>query len=44
MYVPPKPRPSFNPREPFSRAEARAAGLTPEMLLTRRFQKLFWDT
>ena len=34
----------FNPRQPFSRAEARAAGLTTEMLLSRRFHKIFWDT
>ena len=27
----------------FSRAEARAAGLTPEMLLSKRFHKIFWD-
>lgn len=35
---------AFNPRQPFSRAEARAAGLTPEMLLSRRFHKICWDT
>jgi hypothetical protein len=35
---------AFNPRQPFSRAEARAAGLTVEMLLSRRFQKICWDT
>jgi len=34
----------FNPRQPFSRAEARAAGLTTETLLSRRFHKIFWDT
>ena len=35
---------AFNPRQPFSRAEGRAAGLTAEMLLSRRFHKIFWDT
>jgi len=35
---------AFNPRQPFSRAEARAAGLTVEMLLSRRFHKICWDT
>lgn len=44
MYASPKPRPAFDPRRPFSRAEARAAGITPEMLLTRRFHKICWDT
>ena len=44
MFAPPQTKPSFDPRQPFSRAEARAAGLSPEMLLTRRFQKLFWDS
>jgi hypothetical protein len=34
----------FNPRQPFSRADARAAGLTAEMLLSRRFHKICWDT
>jgi hypothetical protein len=34
---------AFNPRLPFSRAEARAVGLTAEMLLSRRFHKIFWD-
>ncbi len=43
MFVPAQARPSFDPRQPFSRVEARAAGLTPEMLLTNRFHKLFWD-
>jgi hypothetical protein len=33
----------LDPRKPFSRAEARAAGLTPEMLLSKRFHKIFWD-
>ena len=44
MYAPTRPEPSFDPRKPFSRAEARAAGLTPEMLLTKQFHKLFWDS
>jgi hypothetical protein len=44
MYAPALPKPTFDPRRPFSRAEARAAGLTPEMLLTKRFHKLFWDS
>jgi AbiEi antitoxin C-terminal domain len=35
---------AFNPRQPFSRAQARAAGLTAEMLLSRRFHKICWDT
>ena len=44
MSVPAQPSAAFNPRQPFSRAEARAAGLTAEMLLSRRFHKIFWDT
>ena len=44
MYVPARPQLAFDPRIPFSRAEARAAGLTPEMLMTKRYQKLFWDS
>ena len=44
MYAPALSKPAFDPRRPFSRAEARAAGLTPEMLLTRRFHKIFWDS
>jgi hypothetical protein len=44
MFVPAEPKDIFDPRKPFSRAEARAAGLTPEVLLTRRFNKIFWDT
>ena len=44
MYAPPHTAPAFDPRRPFSRADARAAGLTPEMLLARRFKKLFWDS
>ena len=44
MYAPAPTRPPFDPRRPFSRADARAAGLTPEMLLTKRFHKIFWDS
>lgn len=44
MFTPAEAQQTFDPRQPFSRAEARAAGLTPEMLLSRRFQKIFWDT
>lgn len=43
MFVPARNRGAFDPREPFSRAEARAAGLTAEMLLSKRFHKIFWD-
>ena len=43
MFVPAPNRDAFDPREPFSRAEARAAGLTAEMLLSKRFHKIFWD-
>jgi hypothetical protein len=39
-----KPSAAFDLRQPFSRAEARAAGLMTEMLLSRRFHKIFWDT
>ena len=44
MSVPAEPPAPFNPHQPFSRADARAAGLTAEMLLSRRFHKIFWDT
>ncbi|HET9778144.1 MAG TPA: hypothetical protein VFP81_02540 [Propionibacteriaceae bacterium] len=44
MSAPAKPSAAFDPRQPFSRADARAAGLTTEMLLSRRFHKIFWDT
>jgi len=44
MSVPFQAPAAFNPRQPFSRAEARAAGLTAEMLISRRFHKIFWDT
>lgn len=44
MNAPARAQPAFDPRRPFSRAEARAAGLTPEKLLTKRFHKLFWDS
>ena len=43
MYAPPQAKPTFDPRRPFSRSEARAAGITADMLLTKRYQKLFWD-
>jgi hypothetical protein len=43
MFQPAQTHDVFDPRQPFSRAEARAAGLTPEMLLSKRFHKLFWD-
>ena len=44
MSVPAEPPAAFDPRQPFRRADARAAGLTAEMLLSRRFHKIFWDT
>jgi hypothetical protein len=44
MFVPARAAPAFDPRQPFSRAEARAAGLTAEMVLSRRFDKICWDT
>jgi hypothetical protein len=44
MFVPAHTQGAFDPRQPFSRAEAREAGLTPEMLLSKRFHKVFWDT
>jgi hypothetical protein len=44
MFVPLDKENVFNPRQPFSRAEARAAGLTPETLHSKRFHKIFWDT
>ena len=34
---------AFDPNEPFSRAEARAAGLGLKTLLSSRFQKIFYD-
>ena len=43
MFVAAQNHDAFDPRQPFSRAEARAAGLTAEMLLSRRFHKIFWD-
>jgi hypothetical protein len=43
MFVPAQSHDAFDPRQPFSRAEARAAGLTVEMLRSRRFHKIFWD-
>jgi hypothetical protein len=44
MFLPAQTQDAFDPRQPLSRAEARAAGLTPEMLLSRRFHRIFWDT
>jgi len=44
MLTPAQPAAAFDPRQPFSRAEARAAGLTAEMLLGRQFHKICWDT
>ena len=43
MFIPAPAQHIFDPRQPFSRAEARAVGLTPEMLLSKRFHKIFWD-
>jgi hypothetical protein len=43
MFVPVQNQDAFDPRQPFSRAEARAAGLTAEGLLSRRFHKIFGD-
>ncbi len=34
---------SFDPKQPFSRAEARAAGIRPKRLLSSRFHKVFYD-
>jgi AbiEi antitoxin C-terminal domain len=44
MSAPATPPVAFDPRQPFSRADARAAGLTAEMLLSSRFHKICWDT
>lgn len=44
VFIPAQTHDAFDPRRPFSRAEARAAGLTPEMVLSSRFHKIFWDT
>jgi hypothetical protein len=44
MFVPAQSHDAFDTCQPFSRAEARAAGLTAEMLLSKRFHKIFWDT
>jgi hypothetical protein len=35
--------PAFDPNQPFSRAEARAAGIGLKTLLSSRFQKVFYD-
>ena len=37
-------QPSFDPRKPFSRAEARGAGITLDVLLGPRFHKICWDS
>ena len=37
-------QPRFDPRKPFSRAEARAAGITLDVLLGPRFHKICWDS
>jgi very-short-patch-repair endonuclease len=34
---------SFDPKQPFNRAEARAAGIGVKTLLSSRFQKVFYD-
>ena len=34
---------SFDPKQPFSRAEARAAGIGLKTLLSGRFHKIFYD-
>ena len=44
MFTAAQPAAAFDPRQLFSRAEARAAGLTAEMLLGRQFHKICWDT
>ena len=33
----------FNDREPFSRAEARAAGISAKLLKSARYRRLFYD-
>ncbi len=33
----------FDPKQPFSRAEARAAGISLKTLLSSRFHKVFYD-
>jgi hypothetical protein len=35
--------PAFDPNQPFSRAEARAAGIGLKTLLSSRFHKIFYD-
>jgi hypothetical protein len=44
MFLPAQTQHVFDPRQPFSRANARAAGITPEMLQSSRFHKICWDT
>jgi hypothetical protein len=33
----------FDPKQPFNRAQARAAGIGLKTLLSSRFQKVFYD-
>jgi hypothetical protein len=37
-------QPAFDPREPFTRAEGRGVGITDEMLLTRSFHRVLYDS
>ena len=37
-------QPAFDPREPFTRAEGRRVGITDDMLLTRSFHKVLYDS
>jgi hypothetical protein len=34
---------SFDPKQPFNREEARAAGIAVKTLLSSRFHKIFYD-
>ncbi|MFP5282757.1 MAG: DUF559 domain-containing protein [Actinomycetes bacterium] len=43
MSALPRP-PAFDPRQPFSRAEAREAGISVSALLSKRFRKIGYDT
>lgn len=40
----PSRAPGFDPRQPFSRAEARAAGLSVTSLLSSRYRKILYDS